>query len=118
MSIIPSNYLAYAREWENKSLDQTVTVVYYTTSTCYGNVRPSGCTTTTYDGRLWQTSGREMLDPSKMTEFSGWKLALPHSACISASCDVWINSVRYNVRFSDKDKSNNAATVVDLERAR
>jgi len=115
--IVNRGYLDYMQSWFNKGMDKTITVLYYTTSTSYGNVVQSGCTYTTYTGALWPMTTEERMEPGKATEFSGWKLALPHSACISASCDVLIDSTRYNVRFSDDAKSHKALIVVDLERA-
>ena len=116
--MIHSSFLHNFRGWEDQSLDKTATVVYLTTSACYGSTTVSGCTTATYGCALWAPTGGEKLEPSQYSEITMWKLKLPHDAAISASNMVYVSGHKYEVKKVDDPKSYNTAIICDVELVR
>jgi len=117
MTYLTDTDLADMRAAQADAMPDTFTVIHRTTAADgAGGTTVSGCTTSTYTGRIREARGDERPDPARVTEFSRYKLTLQHDAAISAS-DTVLDSAgaSYRVLFVDDKKSWKTALRCDVE---
>lgn len=110
MAQIDNNILAFIRQHQNENLPENATVIHNTVaSDGMGGYSISGCSACAYAARLREPRADERPDPSRYSEFSTWRLTLPHDAAVSASDTIVVDSRTYRVLSVDEPKSWNTA---------